>query len=669
MRHLSLLSCLALAGLLGGCLADSDGVSGKTALASTCSDCLGPEAMESPTFTQPDVFEILGKVGFYSQPQYFGLLYTGSWTNWSQDDMKTGLAKLATMRGLLDRIGLHDTYLPGARTGNDDDVTCDGVASDVRAIDGRCNDEDDPLMGAAGVRFGRNVPLWAGDVNEATLLEPNPREISRTLLRRKNFKPIPFLNMLAAAWVQFQVHDWFSHGPNDPNEVIAVPLAEDDELRQKYGMTALPIAVTLPDPTRTPEEAALPVTFVNEVTHWWDGSQVYGSDQGTADRLRTFAGGKLAVDANGLLPAAADGFDDTGFRQNWWIGLSLLHNLFTLEHNAIADALAAAYPSWTDQQLYDKARMINAALIAKIHTIEWTPAILPNKTLNVGMHANWGGLNQFIEPPLPPPQWLPEPYFSMLEPAFPILYGILGGELDRKGVRFSLTEEFVSVYRMHPLLPEHIDVRSPRNGQLVRKLLMKKTRNADARDAVEEFGLEQLMYSFGTSHPGAMVLDNFPRFMQELELPFGVMDLGTVDIVRDRERGVPRYNLFRQLIGLRPATSFLDITGDQELADRLSAAYGGDISKLDLMVGIYAEATRPECYGFGETAFQIFTLMASRRLQGDRFYTDSFNSSVYTPEGIGWIAANDMKTVLLRHFPDLAETGLADVSNAFMPWE
>lgn len=58
-------------------------------------------------------------------------------------------------------------------------------------------------------------------------------------------------------------------------------------------------------------------------------------------------------------------------------GLELVHTVLVKEHNAIAAKLAAVYPSLSDQQLFDKARMITAAVIAKIHTLEWTPAILP----------------------------------------------------------------------------------------------------------------------------------------------------------------------------------------------------------------------------------------------------------------------------------------------------
>ena len=57
------------------------------------------------------------------------------------------------------------------------------------------------------------------------------------------------------------------------------------------------------------------------------------------------------------------------------------------------------------------------------------------------------------------------------------------------------------------------------------------------------------------------------------------------------------------------------------------------------------------------------------RLQADRFYTDSYNEETYTPEGLEWIDRASLKSVLLRHYPELAQTGLANVKNAFEPWD
>src|SRR5690606_10070360 len=111
---------------------------------------------------------------------------------------------------------------------------------------------------------------------------------------------------------------------------------------------------------------------------------------------------------------------------------------------------------------------------------------------------------------------------------------------------FSMTEEFVSVYRMHPLLPESVDVLSLENGKVQKNYPLAETRNEKSPNVTANHSLKDLFYSFGVAHPGQLTLNNFPNFMQKLEMPIvGNMDLGAVDIIRDRERGVPRYNEFR----------------------------------------------------------------------------------------------------------------------------
>ena len=46
----------------------------------------------------------------------------------------------------------------------------------------------------------------------------------------------------------------------------------------------------------------------------------------------------------------------------------------------------------SDQELYDKARLVNAALMAKIHTVDWTPAIIAHPTTVLALRTNWYGL-------------------------------------------------------------------------------------------------------------------------------------------------------------------------------------------------------------------------------------------------------------------------------------
>jgi hypothetical protein len=100
---------------------------------------------------------------------------------------------------------------------------------------------------------------------------------------------------------------------------------------------------------------------------------------------------------------------------------------------------------------------------------------------------------------------------------------------------------------------------------------------------------------------------------------------------------------------------------------KIKSVYNDDIEAVDTMVGSLAEGYRPVNYGFGETAFQIFVAMASRRLMTDRFYTKSYNAKTYTKTGINWVDDNNFKTVLLRHYPKL-EKSLFGVKNAFNPW-
>jgi hypothetical protein len=85
------------------------------------------------------------------------------------------------------------------------------------------------------------------------------------------------------------------------------------------------------------------------------------------------------------------------------------------------------------------------------------------------------------------------------------------------------------------------------------------------------------------------------------------------------------------------------------------------------MVGLFCEPL-PKGFGFSETAFRVFVLMASRRLKSDRFFTDDFRPEIYTPAGIAWIKENTFQTVLIRNYPELAPA-LQGVKNPFAPWK
>jgi hypothetical protein len=523
----------------------------------------------------------------------------------------------------------------------------------ARSPDGTYNALTSPTMGAAGTRFGRNVPLDDTVPEPDPVSDPNPRVVSHELLTRNTFRPATIINLLAGAWLQFMVHDWLSHGKNPPDNPYRVDVADDDW----SGDRPMSILRTRPDPTRPPHGPDVPTSYLNQVTHWWDASQIYGSDEKTIHQFRSGADGKLNVQADGLLPLDPDnGVDLTGINGNYWIGLSLLHTIFTKEHNAICDRLKSDYPSWSDDELFDKARLVNAALLAKIHTVEWTPAILPNPTAVTALRGNWWGVEG---------QTLSDALGRLSH--IDLISGIPGSDTQQHAAPYAITEEFVSVYRMHPLIPDELSFRSAADDRQIQTLTFRDVSFRNSRKVAEQISMPDLFYSFATMNPGAVTLHNYPRFMQELlDEDNNLIDLAATDILRVRERGVPRYNRFRELMHLPRVNSFEELTDNPQWADEIRRVYHGDIDKVDLMVGLYAEPLPPG-FGFSDTAFRIFVLMASRRLKSDRFFTVDFTPAVYTQAGMDWIAKNSMLTVLQRHHPELGPR-MRMMDNAFKPW-
>jgi hypothetical protein len=178
-----------------------------------------------------------------------------------------------------------------------------------------------------------------------------------------------------------------------------------------------------------------PKTARNTVTSWWDASQINGYDDRSRRRVKRdpkdFA--KLLLlpedghsgegEKLGYLPVfeAGDpinpqwaGQEASAFPDNWSIGVSFYHNLFAREHNVFVDEFrkqaavtpdddaglrnpsqpdrVIRYRDVTADELFEVARLVIAAEIAKIHTTEWTTQLLYDEPLYRGMIANWSGL-------------------------------------------------------------------------------------------------------------------------------------------------------------------------------------------------------------------------------------------------------------------------------------
>jgi hypothetical protein len=700
--------------------------------------------------------------------------------------------------------------------GGDAQQVCKGDLIRWRTLTGICNDILNPAMGSNGQMFARNVEfdttfpdMGGNDLvrnrhgDRLGLLKPDPQVISRKLFTRKqsnpgacnagfgmpadsadancDYKRAPFFNVLAAYWIQFMTHDWFSHmeeGQNDHSQWMKAgcesqlvngaekPLSDEDIKRLgcrpgdriDKGLVGEDAAPPKFEASGKQYLARAPKTFHNLSTAWWDASQLYGYDQTSLRRVKRDpkdtakfllvsvdgkGSGYLPVFENGdpILPQWA-GQEAAAFPDNWSIGLSFLHTVFLREHNSFVDEFrkqAARTPNHDSglrnplqpnhpiryrdvsaEELFNVARLVVSAEIAKIHTTEWTPQLLYDEPLYKAMNANWSGLLGTGDPDVSKAlsdiiaknfgksqdvkkstQW-----YSAFASG-PGIFGLgskvdgyditkpefVNGGVNHFGSPFNFPEEFVTVYRLHPLIPDLIEYRdlSKDPNKIAAKVPVIGTFEGKATDAMRSRGVANWAVSLGRQRLGLLTLNNHPQFMQNIRIPrlqseTGQIDIAALDLIRDREHGVPRFNEFRRQYGLRQLTSFDDFMdkrepGDspahkdqQEMVAALREVYGqhacdaskvitdaqknedgtpindclghpngsliDNIEDVDTVVGWLAECTRPHGFAISETQFVVFILNASRRLFSDRFFTSSFRPEFYTRMGVDWVNNN-----------------------------
>src|SRR3989449_145998 len=518
-----------------------------------------------------------------------------------------------------------------------------------RTADGSWNNLKYPEMGKAGTPLGRYVPASATNPQNV-YREPSVLRISDRLLKQKQFIPAATsngtINALAFAWVNFFVHDFYSRG-ND-NFSRAGPAHYD----LPVGDGKYIYMNKLPD---YPEGKA--GSHRSSVTHWFDASQVYGSDSAWAEHLRTRAddgglGAKRRVCQDGLLPKyrprkrsqpplelfcgrAARPEDRVAVfltgdapRSSLHIGLLLLHTLWVHEHNYIVDELAARYPKMTNDELYGTARLIVAAEIAKIHTVEWTAQMTADRVSAEIVRRIWS-----------------------LHVGNPKAYAA-----DRD---YAVSEEFVSSYILHEIVPPVFSIVDTAGREVERLSFVNDLFGMGGQQKLEEHGLAQLFNSFGRNPMGLIypfnVSDQLRRF-RGLE-PFiktgqpndaGYLDLGAIPVARDRDARIPRYNDLREALNQPRLKSIDEISSDPEVVAALKELYKS-VDDIEYVVGFKAES-RPSTWGLTMTQVAAFLPVVVYRIRADRFYTQDYRPEIYTAHGLERLKTVKLYDIIKHHF-------------------
>ena len=142
---------------------------------------------------------------------------------WYRLPKPLGLLTLAGIRNTLRRGNLFDTTNQPQENPSQPLPYSPSVLTE-RTADGSWNDLDQPAMGMANTRFGRNVPIDSTRPEPPDrMLEPNPRVVSRRLMTRDQMIPAAGGNALIAAWLQFMIRDWFNHGSGSGENPWVLP--------------------------------------------------------------------------------------------------------------------------------------------------------------------------------------------------------------------------------------------------------------------------------------------------------------------------------------------------------------------------------------------------------------------------------------------------------------
>ena len=458
-----------------------------------------------------------------------------------------------------------------------------------RTIDGTGNNATNTNQGSAGENFPR-LGIAAYDDGISTPREsglPNARTVSNGASAQSGSN----LNSRGMSdyvwqWGQFIDHDITLS--EEGSEDFSITVGGSDPKAP-----GIPMTRTQWDPS-TATDAANPRQQINSITSYIDASMIYGSDPTRAAALRTGSGGRLATSAGDMLPFNTGGLDNANphgvaegslylagdVRSNEQTGLTAMHTLFVREHNRLAAEISSNNASWTDEQIFQRARKIVGGQVQSITYNEWLPALLGSSAPDAGSFS----------------------YDSTVDPSI---------SAEFAGALFRFGHSLVSpdLMRVHDDdFPDAIPSMS----------LAQSFFNPPATEsfAAYEYYLKGLSCQTH-QQSDARVIDELHHML--FGAPgSGGMDLAALNIQRGRDHGLADYNTTRAAYGLSPAASWSDLSSDVLVQADLQVLYS-DLDDVDLWIGALVEDRLPDA-AVGELLAVSIAEEFTRLAEGDAFF-------------------------------------------------
>ncbi len=471
-----------------------------------------------------------------------------------------------------------------------------------RSFDGTGNNAANMTWGSTGVRLRRAAsPEYADGISAVGgNYRPGARQISNVIADQGDNDAISdrLLSAMIYAWGQFIDHD-IGLTPTGGAEVMLIPVPLGDPSFDPFntGTQVIPTTRSIFD-IATGLGADNPRQQVNVVTAWLDGSMVYGSDAVTAQKLRTLSGGRMKTSPgnmlplnnstyfpDGTLPMANDAHlfpDDQMFaagdvRANENIELVSLHTLFVRNHNYWAGRFAAATPSLSDTEIYQRAR---ATVIAEIESItfnEWLPAMLGRDAM---------------------------PAYSGYDPT---TNPNLVNEFSTAAFRFG-----------HSLLGDDVEFLDNDGNEVADEIPLSQAFFNPAQ--IQAVGIDPIL-KYLASDPASELDNQIVNSVRNFLFGppgSGGLDLASLNIQRGRDHGLADYNSVRVSYGIPRARSFAEISPSVDAQSKLASLFTS-VDDVDLWVGLLAEG-HVQGASVGPTLKAVVRDQFKRLRAGDRFW-------------------------------------------------
>ena len=267
---------------------------------------------------------------------------------------------------------------------------------EAREADGSGNNTANPDWGSTQSTFIRLAPAAYADGISEPIERENPREISNAIAAQDGDIPNTFgASDLFTFFGQFIDHD-IDLTPEDRTDTYETDVPAGDPVFGAKDSFEIGRSKPIDGTGETgPREHA------NAITGYLDASNIYGSsdavtallraDGGTSAYMRTSDGdyaptmGEIKADNPNLpLPdealavgGATDDFYVAGdVRANENVALTSMHTVWLREHNTQVDRLKELHPEWSQQELFDAARVIVEAEYQNVVYNEYLPLLL-----------------------------------------------------------------------------------------------------------------------------------------------------------------------------------------------------------------------------------------------------------------------------------------------------